>query len=138
MRAILCCLGLMLSTTSDAPALDPGAVEAVVLARTGASWDGSALPEYPSGRPEITILRITIPAGAHVPLHRHPVINAGVLLKGQLTVVTEDRETLHLKAGEAIVEVVGKWHYGTNEGSGPAEMVVFYAGVAGSPITVRK
>jgi quercetin dioxygenase-like cupin family protein len=73
-----------------------------------------------------------------LPLHKHPVINAGVLLKGELTVVTEDNKTLHLKAGDSIVEVVNKWHYGINKGNESAEIIVFYAGAQGSPITIKK
>ena len=73
-----------------------------------------------------------------MPLHEHPVINAGVLLSGELTVVTEDNKTLHLKAGESIVEVVNKWHYGKNEGNEPAEILVFYAGTADKPISIKK
>ena len=69
---------------------------------------------------------------------KHPVINAGVLLKGQLTVITKDKNILHLKAGEAIVEVVDTWHHGKNEGKTPAEIIVFYAGIAGKPITIKK
>jgi quercetin dioxygenase-like cupin family protein len=59
-----------------------------------------------------------------------------VLLSGQLTVVTTEGKTLHLKAGDPIVEVVNTPHYGMNEGKLPAEIVVFYAGVVDTPITV--
>ncbi len=52
--------------------------------------------------------------------------------------MTKDKETLHLKAGDSIVEVVDKWHYGKNEGNEAAEIIVFYAGVQGSPITIKK
>lgn len=106
------------------------------LVRTTQSWDGVFLPAYPQGQPEITILRITIPAGTRIHTHSHPVINAGVLISGQLTVVTTEGKTLHLRAGDPIVEVVHTQHYGVNEGEGPAEILVFYAGVAGSPSTV--
>ncbi len=108
------------------------------LAKSTISWDGSALPEYPKGTPEITILRIEIPPKCKLPVHRHPVINAGILTKGELTVFTENNEVLHLKAGDSIIEVVEKWHYGINEGTKPAEIIVFYAGVAEKPITVNK
>lgn len=108
------------------------------LAKSCVSWDGTLLPAYPEGRPEITILRIVIPAGETLAKHKHPVINAGVLLNGELTVQTEDGKTLHLKAGESIVEVVDTWHYGKNEGVVPAEIIVFYAGTEGAPITVHK
>jgi len=59
-------------------------------------------------------------------------------LSGELTVVTEDNRTLHLKAGESLVEVVNKWHYGRNDGNETAELVVFYAGAPDTPITIKK
>ena len=71
-------------------------------------------------------------------MHRHPVINAGYMLTGELTVVTEAGQTLHLEAGDAIIEVVDQWHYGQNEGTEPAELIVFYAGVQEEPVTVKQ
>jgi quercetin dioxygenase-like cupin family protein len=130
------CVILLLS--SNALAEDVNAIQSSVLAKSSLSWDGSHLPDYPKGPPEVTILRIKIPPGAQLPLHMHPVINAGVLLSGELTVITEDNMTLKLKAGEAIVEVVNKWHYGKNEGNSTAEIIVFYAGIPDTPITVKK
>jgi quercetin dioxygenase-like cupin family protein len=109
------CFLVLLSGT--VPAEEANAIRVDVLVKTSSSWDGSPLPEYPKGTPEITILRIKIPPGVQLPLHKHPVINAGVLLSGELTVVTEDNRILHLKAGESIIEVVNKWHYGKNEGT---------------------
>jgi quercetin dioxygenase-like cupin family protein len=105
------------------------------LARTQNSWNGAPLPAYPRGRPEIRILSITIPAGEKLPLHLHPVINAGVLLSGRLRVQTVDDQTLELEAGEAIVEVVNTWHRGQSLGPEPAHIVVFYAGTPDVPIT---
>ena len=110
-------------------------IEAQTLVRTSHSWDGAVLPSYPTGSPEITMLRITIPPGVQLPLHKHPVINAGLLLSGELTVIAANGDQLHLTAGQPIVEVVNTWHYGKNEGKGPAEIVVFYAGRSGLPIT---
>lgn len=128
-------LSLLLSCAAWAGEHVPYSVE--VLARAGSSWDGAPLPGYPAGRPEITILKITIPPGVKLPRHEHPVINAGVLLRGALTVVTDQGKTLRLKAGDPIVEVVNSWHYGVNEGAEPAEIIVFYAGTPGCPITVK-
>lgn len=109
-----------------------------VLLKTTRSWDHSLLPTYPQGQPEISILKIEIPPGMQLPLHQHPVINAGILLKGKLTVETEDGKFLYLKEGDTIAEVVDKWHHGKNEGDEPVEILVFYAGVEGKPITVKK
>ena len=106
------------------------------LVKTTQSWDGSFLPAYPHGQPEITILQITIPPGTRLDTHRHLVINSGVLVSGKLTVVTTDGKILQLKAGDPIVEVVNTLHYGINQGDIPAEIIVFYAGTLGTPITV--
>ena len=106
------------------------------LVKTAKSWDGKVLPPYPQDTPEVTILRISIPAGARLETHRHPVINAGVLISGQLTVMTTEGKTLHLEAGDPIVEVVNTLHYGINQGSVPAEIIVFYAGTIDTSITV--
>jgi len=108
-----------------------------ILVKSTHSWDGSQLPSYPEGQPEVTILRITIPIGAKIPLHQHPYINAGVLTKGELTVLTKKGEKLIMTAGDPIVEIVNKWHFGTNSGNVPAEIIVFYAGIKGQPITVK-
>ncbi len=112
-------------------------VQVETLTKSTTSWDGQTLPDYPKGQPQITILRIKIPAGAKLEMHRHPVINAGVMISGELMVITENNETLRIKAGDAIIEVVDKWHFGKNEGSNTAEIIVFYAGVVNQPITVK-
>lgn len=111
-------------------------IEIVKLAETTKSWNGDALPAYPEGTPKVTVLKITIPPKTTLHKHFHPVINSGILLKGELTVVDIDNKVLKLKAGDVIVELVNKVHYGINEGSKPAEIVVFYSGTEDLPITV--
>ncbi|MGE5174428.1 MAG: cupin domain-containing protein [Betaproteobacteria bacterium] len=138
MKKLMYGICFLLLLSSNVLAEEANAVHVDVLAKTSLSWDGSHLPDYPKGTPEITILRIKIPPGVQLPLHNHPKINAGLLLDGELTVVTEDNKTLHLKAGDSIVEVVNKWHYGKNEGTKTAEILVFYAGVLDTPITIEK
>lgn len=100
------------------------------------SWDGAVLPAYPTQQPNITILRIRIPPGARLHTHRHPVINAGVLLSGELTVKIPSGPTLHLVAGDPIIEVVNTLHYGINEGKIPAEIIVVYAGTLDDPTSI--
>jgi len=129
------CIVFLLSINVWAEDVNKIVVE--TLAKSSSSWDGGALPAYPQGKPEVTILRIKIPAGAKLEMHHHPVINAGVLLAGELTVVTEDNKTLHLKTGDSIVEIVNKKHYGKNEGTDTAEIIVFYAGEVNKPITIK-
>ncbi|MFU8768244.1 MAG: cupin domain-containing protein [Desulfotignum sp.] len=108
------------------------------LARTQKSWDGALLSAYPEGQPEIRILSITVPPGETLAVHRHPVINAGVLLSGHLRVHTADGNVLDLNSGEAIVEVVDTWHWGESIGPDPAHIIVFYAGQTDTPVTVTR
>ncbi|WP_431165426.1 cupin domain-containing protein [Tenacibaculum halocynthiae] len=115
-----------------------GKIKVIKLIETSKSWNGTPLPKYLEGTPKVTILKITIPPKTELKKHMHPEINAGVLLKGELTVISENKDTLHLKAGDPIVELVNLWHYGKNEGDIPAEIIVFYAGIEGTPITILK
>ncbi|MDD3343316.1 MAG: cupin domain-containing protein, partial [Sulfurospirillaceae bacterium] len=116
---------MMVILSVSAMAAEAKGVSVDVLAKSTLSWDGSAMPAYPKGEPEVTVLKIAIPPHVTLPMHMHPLINAGVLLAGELTVITDEKKTLHLKAGEALIEVVNKWHYGINEGDVPAVIVVF-------------
>ena len=111
-------------------------IEVIKLVETTKSWNGDKLPSYPEGKPKITVLKITIPQKTTLHRHYHPVINSGILLKGELKVVDIDGNILNLKTGDVIVELVNKIHYGVNEGNKPVEIVVFYAGTEDLPITV--
>lgn len=113
-------------------------ISVVQLAKATQSWDNTTLPLYQTGQPEVTVLDITIPPHTALPVHMHPVINAGVMIEGSLTVKKENGETLYLKKGDTIVEVVDTWHYGMNEHDTSARIIVFYAGIEGEPITIKK
>lgn len=121
-----------------AAAFEDSAVQVEVLAKSVASWNGSPLPAYPAGQPEVTVLRIRIAPGTRLPMHKHPVINAAVMLGGELTVMTEAGRSMRFSRGDAIVEVVDQWHYGYNDGGEVAELIVFYAGAQGQPITANR
>lgn len=110
--------------------------EVNVLAKSTRSWNGATLPRYAKGRPEITILRIEIPPHTTLAWHEHPYINAGVMISGELTVITDQADTLHLKAGDPIIECVNTWHFGENLGDEPVDIIVFYAGIKDKKVTV--
>jgi quercetin dioxygenase-like cupin family protein len=110
--------------------------EVKVLAKTTSSWNGAKLPRYAKGKPEITILRINIPPHTKLAWHEHPYINAGVMISGELTVITDQADTLFLKAGDSIVECVKTWHFGENQGDEPVDIIVFYAGIEDKMVTV--
>lgn len=126
---------LVVASCTQAPIAQQPASEKLIESHL--SWNGDSLPSYPEGKPKISIVKVTIPPHSELPKHYHPVINAGILLKGELTVIDEKGNTLHMKAGDPIIEVVDLIHYGKNEGDIPAEIVVFYAGTDGKEIVVK-
>ncbi|MCE9613479.1 MAG: cupin domain-containing protein [Lentisphaerae bacterium] len=138
MKPRLAVWGVVLCLVLPVRAEESAGITSVQLAKSSASWNGAPLPSYPAGAPEITIMRITIPPGVALPMHQHPVINAGVLLSGELTVVTERNDTLQLKAGDPIIEVVDTWHFGRNTGTNAAEILIVYAGTTNAPVTVKR
>lgn len=113
-------------------------IKVTQILKTTKEWDGSALPPYPLQNPEISILSYEIPPGMRLPMHKHPVINAGVILQGQLTVISKDGKQLNLNTGDSIVELVNKWHYGVNQGSVPVRLIMFYVGEVGIPLVIKE
>ena len=111
-------------------------VQVEELADSTRQWDGQPLPAYPSGQPQVKVLRIHIPAGVVLPWHTHPVINAAVILRGALELNLKDGTTKVFQPGQAIVEVIDTVHTGKAIGSEDVDVVVFYAGVDGMPTTV--
>jgi quercetin dioxygenase-like cupin family protein len=57
----------------------------MLLQRT-ASWNDVRYKAYPTGQPQLTTVRITIPAHSALPWHTHAMPNAAYLLSGHLTV----------------------------------------------------
>lgn len=117
---------------------NPVEIKVTQILKATTEWDGSPLPPYPLQNPEITILSYEIPPGIRLPMHKHPVINAGVILQGRLTVSTKDGKQLILNPGDSIVELVDKWHYGINQGDAIVKLIMFYVGEVGVPLVIKE
>jgi|SaaInlStandDraft_1057018.scaffolds.fasta_scaffold227486_1 quercetin dioxygenase-like cupin family protein len=128
----------LLTVLNSAVAHDDKNLKVKTIVKSTKSWDGTTLTAYAKGQPEVTILEIEIPPKTKLPMHKHSYMNAGILTKGILKVVTDKGEILILKEGDPIVEVIGKWHYGINEQDTPAKIIVFYAGIKGQPTTIKQ
>ena len=113
------------------------AVNTTELIRTSRSWDGAELPDYPQGRPELVAVKYEIPAGEKLGWHHHPVMNHGILVQGELTIVCEDGTEKVVHEGEAIVEMVGTVHHGENRGTKPVVLYMFYLSQPGLPLSVQ-
>ena len=108
------------------------------LIQTETHWNQQPIKPIHIDHPQITMLRITIPAGEKLTMHKHPILNIGYLTKGELTVRSDKGDTLVLKPGDPIVELVDVWHYGESTGSEDAEIVVTYVGEKNDDLSVIK
>ncbi|MDU6441664.1 MAG: cupin domain-containing protein [Pantoea sp.] len=105
------------------------------LLQSGSAWNGQPYEAYPAGKPQISVMRMSLPAHSELPWHTHPMPNTAYVLSGRLTI--EDKqsgERFHAGAGEALNETINSAHrgYTTDE---PTELVIFYAGVEGQELS---
>lgn len=110
-------------------------INAVEVMRSSQAWNGEEIECYPAGQPELTVMRLSLPANTSLPWHTHPMPNAAFVLSG--TLIVEDKqsgEQQTFKAGEALNETVNSAHRGFTLDQ-PAELVITYAGVTGQQLT---
>lgn len=117
-------------------ALNVWAAKSETLIQTETHWNQQPIKPIRIKHPQVTMLRITIPAGEKLAMHKHPILNIGYLTKGELTVYSDKGDVLVLKPGDPIVELVNTWHYGKSTGKGDAEIVVTYVGEKGDDLSI--
>ena len=138
--ALICGAGAVVTACNHTKTPDEPSskVETTELVRTSQSWDGVELPDYLQGRPEIVGMKYEIPAGQKLGLHYHPVMNFGILVQGDLTIISEDGLEKVVHEGEAVVEMVGTVHHGENRGTKPVVLYMFYLSQKDLPLSVQQ
>ena len=112
-------------------------VKSEELIRTSQSWDGVELPDYLQGRPELVAVKYEFPAGQKLGWHHHPVMNYGILVQGELTIIGQDGKEKTVHEGEAVVEMVNTIHHGENRGTKPVILYMFYLSQDSLPLAVQ-
>ena len=112
--------------------------EKEVLLKTTSTWDNAEYKNLKIKTPEVTVLKIIINVGEELPMHKHDLVNIAYVKQGTLTVITDKNNEITLHEGEVLPELVGKYHYGKNTGNVPVELIVFYLGEKGTPLSVNK
>ena len=105
-----------ISSTASTDKAGAAKVEHTELIRTSQSWDGVELPDYLKGRPELVAVKYVFPAGQKLGWHHHPVMNYGILIQGELTIIGQDGKEKTVHEGEPVVEMVNTIHHGENRG----------------------
>ena len=119
-------------------AKDAAQIEKEVLLERSESWDGTPYTAYPSDPPQLTLIRLKIPARTQLPWHTHPMPNAAYIVSGELTVETRaNGASRTLRQGQTLAEMVGTEHRGIT-GNTPVELLVFYAGTPGMPLSEQR
>jgi len=137
-RIALCAISIVALTAATCVDNDAkvGSAESETLAKGSTSWDGTPYVAYPKGQPQLTVLKLTIPANTVLPWHRHPVPNAAYVLSGEITVEdAEGHKAASFMAGQAFTESVDEVHRGRT-GAYPVTLIVTYAGTAATPTSV--
>ena len=107
-----------------------------VLLQADQSWNGVPYTHYAKGRPQLTMLKLTIAPHTKLPWHTHPFPNAAYVLSGTLTVhdkVSGKTKVFH--QGEAFAETVNDVHRGET-GDEPVVLLVTYSGTPGTPTSI--
>ena len=97
-------------------------VKELAVATTTASGQPIRLP---AGDARIVLSTYMIPAGAKLPVHKHPHSRLALVQEGTIAVTNVDtNQTQHYGPGDMVVESVDQWHFGVNTGSSPVRLLV--------------
>jgi quercetin dioxygenase-like cupin family protein len=103
-------------------------VEVKKLLVTTTTTNGDKIKYLKTDYPEVTALIVRIPPGGSTGWHKHPVPVYAYVMEGKLSVALKDGKTFTFNKGDALVEVMNTFHNGSNVGSEPVSLVVFYTG----------
>ena len=124
------------STFAQTATGNVASAQSQTLLKSDHSWNGVSYTHYPTGRPELTMLKLTIAPHTQLPWHTHPFPNAAYVLSGTLTVHDKiSGKTKVFHQGDAFAETVNDIHRGET-GDEPVVLLVTYAGTPGTPTSI--
>ena len=146
LKVVISIAGIIVAATVPGLAADEGrgreaaaasvVVRQVTSSSTTTAGDPVVLPQKDA---QVVVSMFEIPAGAKLPVHKHPYPRYGYVLKGALQVAnTETGKTDVFKEGDFILESVGHWHQGRNVGQSPTKLLVIDLVEKGANNTVLK
>ena len=117
--------------TSQNP--EPVVVETLLTATE--SWNGDSY-NYPKGKAQMTLQKITAQPGFKTPLHFHSQPGIAYVVKGSLSCGTLNEKSLKVVSGESFATSQDTVHYCESVGDEAALVFVASAGVKGQKVTV--
>lgn len=126
LRSAVLLWALLLPVTAFADSL-PAAVPPVVVREmfSGSTTAAGQPIVLPRKDARLVVTTYDIAPGARLAVHKHPSPRYGYVLAGTLTVTdVEAGEDKTYWAGDVIVEMVDRWHFGANNGTEPVKLLV--------------
>ena len=87
---------------------------------------------------KITMMKITFPPGETTGWHKHNIPVFSYILKGTLTVQTEDNKIIEYKENTSFAESYNIYHKGTNNGKTDLVVLAIYLGGDKEELSVKK
>lgn len=107
---------------ADSTPAPPVVVREVFSGSTTAAGQPIVLPGKDA---RLVVSTFDIDPGARLPVHKHPFPRYAYVLAGTLTVTdVESGEAKTYSAGDVIVEMIDRWHFGANTGTLPVKLLV--------------
>ena len=127
-------VGTLVSTQ---PSLAEEKIEVIPIIQSSKGLSGKNF-NYLEGKPELRLLKVTIPVGLKTPIHTHPSPMLIHVTKGRLKHVRGE-EINFFKGGDAFIESnKGGAHYVKNVGKKPVILHVGVVSVVGMPTAINK
>lgn len=135
--AFLCLTCLLLIVPSAFSADYKSGVTSKVLKKTSVTGNDQKIFYPLTDKAEVTAMTVDLAPGAETGWHQHPVPVYAYVISGNISVAIEGGKHLTFGAGDAIIEVVNTLHNGTNIGTEPVKLAVFYLGMAGTANVIK-
>ena len=113
--------------------IEPVVVETLLTATE--SWNGDSY-NYPKGKAQMTLQKITAQPGFKTPLHFHSQPGIAYVVKGSLSCETLNDKSLKVLSGESFATSQDTVHYCESVGNQAAIVFVASAGIKGQKVTL--
>lgn len=110
--------------------------ENVVEMEVNALGQKIAYPDFKDAK--VSMMKITFPPGESTGWHKHIIPVFSYILKGTLTIETEDHKIMEFKEGSSFAEMVNVYHNGMNKSKTEVVAFVIYLGGDGTQLAIPK
>lgn len=130
---LICLTGLSMSAQQYSGKLK---FENVVETDVNAMGQKIVYPDFKDAK--VSMMKITFPPGESTGWHKHIIPVFSYILKGTLSIETEDHKFLEFKEGSSFAEMINVYHNGSNKGTEDVVAFVIYLGGDDTPLAIPK